>query len=346
MLTRIVYQAIGMMDELPTSPSMDKAREKVGLASPKPTKVIIPPRENRTRNIFKGGSPVTKGQGKATQGTEVHEEPNLPPHLEQYRKMEKNLYKPLKRDQGRRSPQGEMDSPHERRIEPLSYLEQRTKFPMDPIHRAWEKRLKYLSVKAKLAKMVVKEMIKKGTKRTRTTSRSQNGGRQRKRYKLKGPMKANLSLPALSPLFHKNKPYHPPPPFLPSHNLNPITPMEEDIPISPYATTNFTSLISSEQIQQENSIVRTPSKSPSLHTSQPLPTSPLPPSSPLPPHSPHLPPSSSTHIIDADIVKEEVTMAEVLQEATLEGMGTEEKEQAASRKTLQNSVINPLFHIL
>ena len=63
MLTRIAYQALGMIEELPKAVSQEQISHEVGPVKVKPISMIIPPREKSKRTLYKKGKPVREEAG-------------------------------------------------------------------------------------------------------------------------------------------------------------------------------------------------------------------------------------------------------------------------------------------
>ena len=64
MLTRIAYQALGMIEELPKAVSQEQVSHQIGPIKIKPINMIIPPREkDDRRTLFKKGKLVREEVG-------------------------------------------------------------------------------------------------------------------------------------------------------------------------------------------------------------------------------------------------------------------------------------------
>ena len=63
MLTRIAYQALGMIEELPKAVSQEQVSHQIGPIKIKPISMIIPPREKSKQTLFKKGKPVREEAG-------------------------------------------------------------------------------------------------------------------------------------------------------------------------------------------------------------------------------------------------------------------------------------------
>lgn len=298
MLTRIAYQAIGMIDELRPPLSMEEAREEAGPVSPQAPSIIIPPREAKKKKLYKGGVPVQKASKKTAEGTSVPEEPSVPAHSEQSRRMEENLYKALKKEQLRK--ESSKQQTKARRTEPVENPEIRTKFRLDPQQIAREKRLKELRSKAALGKSVVEEMLKKGTKRAKATAQrlpyphedTEEEEEEQEELDKRPPKKRRNTKSERDDEEVTTIPLHPSsptttlPPTQPSTHPPPTTtPMDTQSSAPPSSTQpEFISPTSSELNRETDEWICTPPSSPSLPplspTTQPPPSS-EPPATPM-----------------------------------------------------------------
>ena len=88
-LTRIAYQDLGMIDELPKAVSQDQVSHEVGPMKIKPVSMIIPPREKSKRTLYKKGRPAREEAGASAGGAEqMPEEPSIPPLSETHKRRE------------------------------------------------------------------------------------------------------------------------------------------------------------------------------------------------------------------------------------------------------------------
>ena len=87
MLTRIAYQALDMIDELPPPISQEDVSHVVGPMKAKPISMIIPPMEKSKRTLFKGGKPVKRQEEPIGRAEQMEEEPIIPPMCEAYKRI-------------------------------------------------------------------------------------------------------------------------------------------------------------------------------------------------------------------------------------------------------------------
>ena len=102
MLTRIAYQALGMIEELPKAVSQEQVSHEIGPIKIKPISMIIPPREKSMRTLYKKGRPM-RGETEGVGGTEeaaeqMAEEPSIKPLSETHKRREaERVYEAVRR---------------------------------------------------------------------------------------------------------------------------------------------------------------------------------------------------------------------------------------------------------